>query len=158
MSFPALREPSSVTAKFAGVLAVIGGLRAVLGSVAIPFLETDPDFDPTGFWRKMQILMMVAGVLGALLLAGGVLLLRRKRIGQMLLGVGGGGTLALSLIVSIAIYNHVNPGGAAEVTVLKGPTTIGAIGVAFNVATLVLTFVPSTSRWLAYDEGVTARR
>ncbi|MFD0363153.1 hypothetical protein ACFQZZ_17040 [Nocardia sp. GCM10030253] len=148
---PLQAGPSAVTAIFAAILAVLGGLRGVFGAIAIPFLNTDPDFDPTGFWRKIQILLLVAVVFAIVLLIGGISMFLRKNVARILIGVGGVGTLAISVITSVASYNHVAVDDM-PVSVSVDLTLIGLIGVAFNVAMLVLTFLPSTSRWLAHQQ------
>lgn len=96
----------------------------------IPLVDSDPFFDPTGFWRKIQVLLIVAVIFAVLLLVGGILVLVRKKFARVLLGVGGAGTLASSIIVGIAIYRYMADGG--WVTVNPAPTTLGLIGMAFN--------------------------
>ncbi|WP_280311171.1 hypothetical protein [Nocardia abscessus] len=144
-------QPPATTAIIAATLAVLGGLRGLLGSFAIPFIESDPEFDPTRFWRKIQLLLIVAVLLATLLLVGGILMYMRKKIARVLLGVGGLGTLTLSIVISIALYNHTAVDG--PVSVNPAPTILGLIGMAFNTVMLILTFLPSTSRWLAYQQN-----
>ncbi|WP_157514349.1 hypothetical protein [Nocardia concava] len=152
---PVAPSPKSVTAIIAGVLSLLGGARAVLGSLALPLLETDPDLDPSGFWGRVKLFLLVAVGFGVLLLIGGILMLMRKRISQVLLGIGGIGTLVSSIGLTIAMYNHfVRDYGGDNVSVNWDFTIFGIIGAAFNVAQLVLTFWPSTSRWLANKPAV----
>ncbi|MFE7721550.1 hypothetical protein ACFU44_21185 [Nocardia rhizosphaerihabitans] len=151
---PGPPEPNAVTAIFAAILAILGGLRGVFGAVAIPFLNTDSDFDPSGFWSKIQVLLGVSALCSLVLLVGGILMLARKKIARVLIGVGGTGTLALSVITSIALYNHLDARAddSTSITVSfdSDLSVFNAIGFLFNIALLVLTFLPSTGRWLAH--------
>ncbi|MFI9508877.1 hypothetical protein [Nocardia sp. NPDC052566] len=145
-------SPSAVTAILAAVLSILGGLRGLFGAIAIPLIDSNPEWDPSGFWRKIQIALYVSVAFAALLLIGGILLLTRKKISRVLIGIGGVGTLIASIGISIANYNHTTAGAPADatVTVTWDLTGLAIIGVAFNVATLILAFLPSTSRWLTH--------
>ncbi|MEV0060416.1 hypothetical protein [Nocardia sp. NPDC050718] len=147
-------EPNAVTAIFAGILAILGGLRGVFGAVAIPFLTTDADFDPTGFWSKIQVLLGISALCSLVLLIGGILMLARKQVSRVLIGLGGTGTLVLSVVTSIALYNHLDArtddSTSLTVSFDSDLSVLNAIGFLFNIALLVLTFLPSTGRWLAH--------
>lgn len=151
---PGPPEPSGVTGVIAGILAVLGGLRGVFGAIAIPFLQTDSDFDPTGFWSKIQVLLGISALCSLVMLIGGILMLARKKISRVLIALGGVGTLVLSVITSIALYNHLDaqPDESSTVTLTFDTdlSILNAIGFAFNIVLLVLTFLPATGRWLAY--------
>lgn len=142
--------PSAVTAIIAGILAILGGLRGTVGAIAIPFLDIDSDFDPSGFWRKLQIVLLVSAAFSLVMLIGGILLFLRKKISRILIGVAGIATLALSIITSVAIYNHISEGGERDVYLNTDLSLLGAIGAAFNLAMVILVFLPSTGRWVAH--------
>ncbi|GAB0105084.1 hypothetical protein JMUB6875_40620 [Nocardia sp. JMUB6875] len=148
------RAPSAFTAVTAGVLALLGGLHhGVIGLLVLPSINdlivSDPEFDPTGYWTKIKVLIMIEPAFGIPLLVGGVIMLRRKRIARVLIGVGGLGVLILSITATVSSYYHVAPQGTP--VLLDSPATAFALaGTAFNVTMLALTFLPSTSRWLAH--------
>ncbi|WP_328394214.1 hypothetical protein [Nocardia sp. NBC_00416] len=139
--------PSAATAVIAAVLAIIGGFRGLLGMLAIPLIDTDPYYDPTGVWRRIQLLLVVASIFALVLLIGGILVLLRKMAGLALLGVGGAGSLLFSIIVNTALSGATTSDSAAPQIV---PSALGIVGTAFTVVMLVLAFLPSTSRWMAH--------
>ncbi|WP_218002701.1 hypothetical protein [Nocardia brevicatena] len=123
-------RPSAATAIIAAVLAFPGGVRGLFRLLAIPLIEADPHLDPSGDWRRIELLLAVAALFALLLLIGGILLLARRRIGRILIGVGGIGTLVLSLVVNAMLDSATTGAGSVNIV----PTAFGVVGAAMNVA------------------------
>lgn len=140
------------TALVAGVLAVSEGMRnGVIGlllavSGGDTYTSRHPELDPTGLVRKAHIVVQVIPWFGIGMLVGGILLLARIKFGRVLIGVGGFGYAVLSIGVTTVLWHHIKTQGSSfqvdypvvEVTYIAALTT----------TTLVLTFLPSTARWL----------
>ncbi|WP_459545844.1 hypothetical protein [Nocardia sp. X0981] len=139
-------RPSATTAMIAAVLALLGGVRGLAGLLAIPLIEADPSLDASGDLRRIELLLAVTALFALLLLSGGILLLARRRGGRLLIGVGGIGTLVLSLTLNAALDSLTTRAGSVDIA----PTAFGVVGAAVNVAVVILVFLPSTSRWLAF--------
>ncbi|QIS11920.1 hypothetical protein [Nocardia arthritidis] len=149
------RQPqsSTVTAIPAGVVAFVGGI-IILSDLPILLLFDSADIDdPPVFLSKLLELLLLA--FGLLLVVGGIRTFRRQKGAHTLLGVGGIGTLAVSVIKIPTCGNGGIPqcedvtGGHHSVSVTTDLTPVSAIGVVFGITVLVLTFLPSTLRWLA---------
>ncbi|WP_285030354.1 hypothetical protein [Mycolicibacterium sp. lyk4-40-TYG-92] len=143
--YPATPEPPASTGGvggvIAGVLAVMGGLlHGCLGAMAlVESLTKKPDPFTTRSTSHVGDLFLSMSVIGGLLiLAGGFMLLSRKPASRWLIGVGCVPIFAFGLGAFLA----ANADGSGVVGVIALPIVI------FSVATVVLTFLPSTSRWI----------
>lgn len=127
-------QPSAATAISAGVLAVLGGLLALVAFL-FPFSDirmvmAHPDtFADAGVWIYVQT--AVRTIYGLLLLVGAVLLFRRQVVGKWLVVAG----CVLATIPTLHLGTNDIVGGLMY---LVPP-----------IATLVLAVVPSTTRWIA---------
>ncbi len=148
------RQPqsSTVTAIPAGVVAFIGGIIILYDLPFLLLFDAANIDDPPVFLSKLLELLLVA--FGLLLVVGGIRTFRRQLGAHTLLGVGGIGVVAVSVIkiptcgAGIPQCEDVS-GGHHPVSVTTDLTPVSAIGVAFGITVLVLTFLPSTLRWLA---------
>ncbi len=142
---PAPQAPAStggVGGVIAGVLAIMGGLlHGCLGAMAlVESLTKEPDSFTTRSSSHIGDVFLSMSVIGGLLiLAGGFMLLARKPASRWLIGVGCVPIFAFGL-------------GAFLGANADGDSTIGAVItlpiVIFSVATVVLIFLPSTTRWI----------
>ncbi|WP_181721942.1 hypothetical protein [Nocardia gipuzkoensis] len=144
---PQSQPPSSgVTAIIAGILAVLGGLYDAFGLFGLIVFFAIPIFAPPSEYgwsfAKLQLLLIVTAAFAILLLIGGILMLIRKKFARVLLGVGGVGTLVQSIIITSIESNTI--------TVNTDLDAVSAVGIVLNIVMLVLTFLPTTSRWLTY--------
>ncbi|GAB2667150.1 hypothetical protein [Nocardia goodfellowii] len=135
------RKPElGVTLFIAGVLALLGGLTILWYLPMLLRLDLDSTYDPPSAPRGFAYVPedLLLGVFGLLLAVGGIGMFLRKKPARVLLGVGGVGIFALS-IITIRVGNSV--------PVTFDFLRVSSLGVAFSSTLLVLTFLPSISRW-----------
>ncbi|SEB17395.1 MULTISPECIES: hypothetical protein [unclassified Mycobacterium] len=150
---PAPVPPAStggVGGVIAGVLAIMGGLlHGCLGAMAlVESLTKEPGPFATRSPAHVGHLFLGISVVGGLLiLAGGFMLLSRKPASRWLIGIGCVPIFAFGL-------------GAFLGANADGDSTVGAVItlpiVIFSVATMVLTFLPSTGRWMRAKRNLIA--
>ena len=99
---------------------------------------------PSSHVGHLFLAMSVVG--GLLILVGGFMLLSRKPASRWLIGIGCVPIFAFGLGAFLA----ANADGAGPVGVIALPIVI------FSVATVVLTFLPSTTRWMHAKRNLTA--
>jgi hypothetical protein len=151
----------------AAVLGIIGGVVAIFGAItdfgsssSYDALYADASVDLS----QLKTITLVSGVeslvVAALLLAGSILLLQRKKIGQLLLVIG----CVMVIVVNSALTFYVlslvkdaitSTSSSATSGIYAASGTIGVIvGLIPPVLTLIFAVVSPTKRWLA--EGQTA--
>ncbi|ANN15257.1 hypothetical protein SD37_06045 [Amycolatopsis orientalis] len=138
------RKPNGATGVIAGILAILGGVWFLSGLVWMIIL----------LFNRVRPYLIVGGILdlavGVLLLIGGILLLRRKSTGRMLVVIGAGAGIFFG-IVSIIL----RASGADIVYAYGGVAVVyGFLGLIVQllipaIATIVLALIPPTGRWLA---------
>jgi hypothetical protein len=151
--FPPGREPPAssggVGGVIAGVLSIMGGLlHGGMGSLTlVDSLTKKPDPFTTRSSSHVGDWFLSMSVIGGLLiLAGGFMLLSRKPASRWLIGVGCVPIFAFGLGAFLA----ANADGSGVVGVVALPIVI------FSVATVVLTFLPSTTRWIRAKRNLIA--
>ncbi|MFI6217076.1 hypothetical protein ACIBCD_34185 [Nocardia brasiliensis] len=143
---PAQHPSSGATATMAGILAILGALRDAFGLFglivffAIPIFT--PPFEYGWSFAILQLRLGMAATFAILLLTGGILMLTRRKAARVLLAVGGVGTLFQSMLITSVESNTI--------TVNTNLDAVSAVGIALTIVMLVLTFLPSTARWLTY--------
>jgi len=165
-AYPALpavpAQPSGGTAITAGVLAALGGLLSlgitavslffliVIASIGSNFDRSDLEFLDSIFgilaigMVAMVIIGLVLGtVLSVLLIAGAVLLFRRKMLGRWLVVSGCAVAIVSNLMTAVfttavTADDWYSPEGVVSVVV----------GLAFPITTMVLALLPSTTAWI----------
>jgi hypothetical protein len=126
----------------AAVLAIFGGvLHGGIGSMTLfDSLTKEPNaFGTRSSSRFGDLVLSVSVVGGLLILAGGFLLLARKPAGRWLIAVGCVPIFAFGLMGFLAASAD---GDGVVGTVIALPVAV------FSVVTVVLTFLPSTTRWI----------
>ncbi|WP_415842810.1 hypothetical protein [Nocardia ninae] len=123
-----------------GALREAFGLFGLIVFFAIPIFT--PPFEYGWSFAILQLRLIVVAASAILLLIGGILMLIRKKIARVLLGVGGVGTVVQSMIITSAESNTI--------TVNTDLDAVSAVGIVLNIVMLMLTFLPSTARWLTY--------
>lgn len=155
-------QPSGGTAITAGVLAALGGLLSlgitavslffliVVASIGSNFDRSDLEFLDSIFgilaigMVAMVIIGLVLGtVLSVLLIAGAVLLFRRKMLGRWLVVSGCAVAIVSNLMTAVfttavTADDWYSPEGVVSVVV----------GLAFPITTMVLALLPSTTAWI----------
>ncbi|WP_181770301.1 hypothetical protein [Amycolatopsis pittospori] len=136
-------KPNSATGIIAGILAILGGVWFLSGSVWTVILT----------FGRFHAEVLIGGILdlavGVLLLLGGILLLRRKSTGRMLVVVGGGAAILLGLVSVV-----LRATGSDFYFVYSGVRVLyGFLGLVIQlfipaIATLVLALIPPTARWV----------
>ncbi|MFE5570749.1 hypothetical protein ACFQ68_37545 [Amycolatopsis japonica] len=138
------RQPSGATGIIAGILAILGGLWFLAGTVS-HVIELS---------HYVISFLVVGAVLdfvsAALLLGGGILLLVRKRAGRVLTVIGSAGAIgfvALTFLFrAIGSSFYFSYGG---VMLHFGFGWLLFVVLIPAIATLVLALIPPTGRWLA---------
>ncbi|SEB17412.1 MULTISPECIES: hypothetical protein [unclassified Mycobacterium] len=155
-------QPSGGTAITAGVLAALGGLLSLgVTAVSLFFLimivSIGSNFDRSdlelldsifGFLAVGMVATVIIGlvlgmVLSALLIAGAVLLFRRKMLGRWLV-VSGCAVAIASNLMTFVFTTAVTSGDWTS------PESVGSafVGLAFPIVTMVLVLLPSTTAWI----------
>ncbi|BCI78799.1 hypothetical protein ACJH6J_02120 [Mycobacterium sp. SMC-18] len=173
-AYPALpavpAQPSGGTAITAGVLAALGGLLSlgitavslffliVIASIGSNFDRSDLEFLDSIFgilaigMVAMVIIGLVLGtVLSVLLIAGAVLLFRRKMLGRWLVVSGCAVAIVSNLMTAVfttavTADDWYSPEGVVSVVV----------GLAFPITTMVLALLPSTTAWIRAERNPVA--
>jgi hypothetical protein len=150
---PALVPPGST----GGIGGIIAGILAILGGVLHGGFGTVTLFDsltkkPAPFTTRSSshfgdLALSVPVVGGLLILAGGFMLLSRKSAGRWLIAVGCVPIFAFNLMAFLAT---VADGDGAVGVVIALPIAV------FSVVTVVLTFLPSTGRWIRAKRNLSA--
>ncbi|MBJ7289268.1 hypothetical protein [Williamsia sp.] len=139
--------PSSATAIIAAILAFLGGIAAtvaLIGDILIVAAVTDVD-GPSWFSGYAGFEGVISLVRLGLLVTGGVLLIRRRGVGRVLVLAGCALTIVM-VIVGVIIL--------ASISVANGvPGVVGSgygvfLGLVFPAVTIVLLLVSPTTRWL----------
>jgi hypothetical protein len=151
-------KPSPATTITAGVLAILGGVMAVLGGIGllIGLAALSNMGGSSSGDAVLGLSLMGIGelILTVLLLGGGILLLNRKRAGQIMTAIGAG--LAAVLFVFGII------GVSADTSFSRGfdDSGSGSTGIVFMVigalpavVTLVLSVIPPTTRYVRWHPG-----
>lgn len=139
---PPPRGPSGATGILAGLLALFGGLVGIgLGAVAIfaLFFSGQEERD-----ARMFLSPVIGFAYALLLLIGAILLFRRKSIGRWLI-IGG----SAAVLVFWAFLGGTVIGVSDEPR--RDLVAIGIrilAGLVFPILTLVMTFLPSTTKWI----------
>ena len=155
-------QPRGGTAITAGVLAALGGLLSlgitavslffliVIASIGSNFDRSDVEFLDSifgvlaiGLVAVVIITLVLGTLLSVLLIAGAVLLFRRKMLGRWLVVSG----CAVAIVSNLMTYVFTT-------TVTSGDwnspeSAVSAfVGLAFPIVTMVLVLLPSTTAWL----------
>lgn len=149
--------PSGATAITAGVLAVLGGVAALVAifgagvgmvSVSILFNSAHVYGGLPGWYVATTVIGLICNVaVAALLITGGIMMFLRKRLSPMLVTIGCGVSIAGSIIGVIAAYAYYS-----EIVDSYGyyygyhtPTyAFSLVGLIFPIATIVLAQLRST--------------
>lgn len=132
--------PSGATAIFAGLLALPGGIIGlILGGVSTFsfFLSSQED---RSAW--LYLLPLICFGYGLSLLVGAFSLFRRNTIGRLLIAGGCAVVIVLAIVVTV---------GGAFVRPHSDLDSVGVpviVGIVFPILTLVLSLLPSTTRWI----------
>jgi hypothetical protein len=126
-----LAKTTAIVAIVLGGLNVIFGLLGIVGLAAASSLaaEYDVELPPMGLLYTLVILGFLCAIAW---IVGGIMLLKRKPIGPLLIG-GAAGLAAVCGIVNVIIY----------------PSASGVVGILFGIALAVLAFLPGTRQWAA---------
>jgi len=138
--------PSAGTAIAAAILSFLGALANALGALGNFAVPTMAQFHGSGT-GVFVVLGMVSLAITVALLVGGILLLRRKLAGRLIIAVTCGVVIAMALIGYLMAQSLLNQAGvsAAETMPTLLGRTIGSIF--FPALTMVLALVPSTKKW-----------
>lgn len=155
-------QPSGGTAITAGVLAALGGLLSlgvtavslffliVIASIGSNFDRSDLKFLDSiyGFLAIGMVAMVIIGlvlgtILSVLLIAGAVLLFRRKMLGRWLVVSG----CAVAIVSNLMTYFFTTAVTSGDWT---SPESVASalVGLAFPIVTMVLVLLPSTTAWI----------
>lgn len=162
-------QPSGGTAIAAGVLAALGGLLSLfITAVSLFFLiaiaTIGSNFDRSdlkfldsifgilaiGMVAVVIIALVLGTVLSVLLIAGAVLLFRRKMLGRWLVVSG----CAVAIVSNLMTYVFTT-------TVTSGDwnspeSAVSAfVGLAFPIVTMVLVLLPPTTAWIRAERPAT---
>ncbi|MFI6952810.1 DUF4328 domain-containing protein [Nocardia sp. NPDC050408] len=150
-------RPNGGTAIAAGVLALLGAahrlLSAVLAVGLYMFLDTGSELLREAD-RPMRTTMLISApiflVIGALLLLGGIQLLRRSRLGRAFVVAACVADIAYG-IIEFAIVKAVAASNDDLISI--GSPVLVTVGVIFPVITIGLTVSTATTRWLDCDDS-----
>jgi hypothetical protein len=138
-----MSAPSDTTGVLAGVLALMGGL--FLAAWSLGWLDAlFNSLDSFGFRFTIAEAMLAA----VLLLPGGILLLRRRRVGRWLTVIGCGVNIA-EFVLAVSMRGS-GPDYLYPIPIYlfyTGDSGSAFIYVLFPVVALVLALLPSTRRW-----------
>ena len=155
-------QPSGGTAITAGVLAALGGLLSlgvtavslffliVIASIGSNFDRSDLElldsifgFLAIGMVATVIIGLVLGMVLSALLIAGAVLLFRRKMLGRWLVVSG----CAVAIVSNLMTFVFTTAVTSADWTSPESAVS-AVVGLAFPIPTMVLVLLPSTTAWI----------
>ncbi|MBU3060199.1 hypothetical protein KO481_01485 [Nocardia sp. NEAU-G5] len=145
------QNASGGTAIAAGVLASLGAVGQVFGGLVQVVLATTQGNEIDGMYNiswypaYMLVIGALAVVCGALLAMGAIGLFRRSQMGRMLVLAG----CALAILIGIAGIGVAITGGVVVSASGRLGLVGGSFGLVFPIATIVLTVLPATTRWLA---------
>lgn len=137
-------KPNGATGIIAGILGILGGLWFLSGLVWAVILTIG----------RIHPEVIIGGIVdlavGVLLLIGGILLLRRKGTGRMLVVVGAGAAIifGIALVVLRAIGSDF-VFGYGGVSLVYGFLGLIVQLLIPAIATIVLALIPPTGHWLA---------
>lgn len=143
--------PSRATAIIAGILALLGGLVGIIlgssGVIAI-FISGQEERD-----ARMYSLPLIGFGFGLLLAIGAISLFRRKVISRRLIVIG----CAMVILFAItALADMVFGISRTPRRDFDSVDTFIIAGLFFPILTLVLTLVPSTTRWIEAEPSPVA--
>jgi hypothetical protein len=165
------RQASGGTAITAGVLAILGGLWALvsmIGGFAIASLDSsDLDYStynsvdgyssgtysvPDWLGTYGIILALVNLVVAVLLIVGAILLFMKKSAGRFMVAAGCGIVILIGVtgIIVGAVMSADIEGGMGGAAI---GGVIGFVALVPAIATLVLALVPPTGRWCAQNQA-----
>ncbi|KAA8887040.1 hypothetical protein F3087_19160 [Nocardia colli] len=144
--------PSGGTAVTAGVLACLGGAHRLLSILALVVgiaMLSELDVDSETYFPRMLFAISIPIFLvdGALLLAGGIQMFRKRASARRLIIIGCAVDLAYLVIEAVVVLAVAGP--SDDYGVLFSPL-FAVVVAAFPIATIILTSRTSTTRWLDY--------
>ncbi|KAA5837033.1 DUF418 domain-containing protein [Saccharopolyspora hirsuta] len=129
---PGLAKTVAILGIVFGSLGILFGIIGILGLAAASSLASQYDVEVPSM--GLAYVMVIVSIIAAIAyLVGGILLLKRKPIGPLLVG-GAAAVGALSSLIGIIMY----PAGFQ-----------GYFGLLFGIALAVLAFLPGTRDWAA---------
>ncbi len=160
-------QPRGGTAITAGVLAALGGLLSlgitavslffliVLASIGSNFDRSDVEFLDSifgvlaiGLVAVVIIALVLGTLLSVLLIAGAVLLFRRKMLGRWLVVSGCAVAIVSNLMTSVFTTAVTSDDWYSPEGVVSA-----LLGLAFPIITMVLALLPSTTAWIRAEQG-----
>lgn len=163
-------QPSGGTAITAGVLAALGGLLGLgLTAVSLFFLIAIASIGSNFDHSDLELLDSIFGVLAigmvavviigfvlgtllsVLLIAGAVLLFRRKMLGRWLVVSGCAVAIVSNLMTSVFTTAVTSDGRYSPESVVSA-----FVGLAFPIVTMVLVLLPSTTAWIKAGQSQAA--
>lgn len=163
-------QPSGGTAITAGVLAALGGLLSlgitavslffliVIASIGSNFDRSDVEFLDSifgvlaiGLVAVVIIALVLGTLLSVLLIAGAVLLFRRKMLGRWLVVSGCAVAIVSNLMTSVFTTAVTSDDWYSPESVVSA-----LLGLAFPIITMVLALLPSTTAWIRAEQNRSA--
>ena len=160
-------QPRGGTAITAGVLATLGGLLSlgitavslffliVIASIGSNFDRSDVEFLDSifgvlaiGLVAVVIIALVLGTLLSVLLIAGAVLLFRRKMLGRWLVVSGCAVAIVSNLMTSVFTTAVTSDDWYSPEGVVSA-----LLGLAFPIITMVLALLPSTTAWIRAEQG-----
>lgn len=160
-------QPRGGTAITAGVLAALGGLLSlgitavslffliVIASIGSNFDRSDVEFLDSifgvlaiGLVAVVIITLVLGTLLSVLLIAGAVLLFRRKMLGRWLVVSGCALAIVSNLMTSVFTTAVTSDNWYSPESVVSA-----LLGLAFPIITMVLALLPSTTAWIRAEQG-----
>ncbi|GCA97370.1 MULTISPECIES: hypothetical protein [Mycobacteriaceae] len=160
-------QPRGGTAITAGVLAALGGLLSlgitavslffliVIASIGSNFDRSDVEFLDSifgvlaiGLVAVVIIALVLGTLLSVLLIAGAVLLFRRKMLGRWLVVSGCAVAIVSNLMTSVFTTAVTSDDWYSPEGVVSA-----LLGLAFPIITMVLALLPSTTAWIRAEQG-----
>lgn len=160
-------QPRGGTAITAGVLAALGGLLSlgitavslffliVIASIGSNFDRADVEFLDSifgvlaiGLVAVVIIALVLGTLLSVLLIAGAVLLFRRKMLGRWLVVSGCAVAIVSNLMTSVFTTAVTSDDWYSPEGVVSA-----LLGLAFPIITMVLALLPSTTAWIRAEQG-----
>ena len=160
-------QPRGGTAITAGVLAALGGLLSlgitavslffliVIASIGSNFDRSDVEFLDSifgvlaiGLVAVVIIALVLGTLLSVLLIAGAVLLFRRKMLGRWLVVSGCAVAIVSNLMTSVFTTAVTSDDWYSPEGVVSA-----LLGLAFPIITMVLALLPSTTAWIRAEQN-----